>query len=467
MDLIVTPMTTVLEWVWCAAQVGATYVELCLFCLLLGMIGALSLHVYSWQKRMILLLQGVSAQLNALESSVHSDLHAKSGSLADPMATFDLMSKFRDHELPKLMKEIEDLGTEIGVVKKQHVDVKAQLSGLQPLAGEISSMHKQVGSVTSDCAKLGGMFNRLTETHTAVARLVSTQLQEPALEKLGKSIDEANEKGQKTVHSRLDDLADKVAVLRVVVDQKNEKLLTTMKDVNGNTSQQVRDVISLVRGMGQTLQETTQQLRDLVLLVRGLGPIMPEVKRLGDLVAAGREASGVAQQNLQQNMETIQACEDRLIRVEPMITALVDQMAESETKLEAIQGEHEVLQEILGRLPKLPQRKPPAADRPAPEQTTGSQRDSVPAHPSTPPTTLGPPQQHQTVVSNLPIQTPPTIIPVSLESAAPGIQLRLSEHLNPQPPVSPAAAPNFLITQLPSQPASGNHLLTALLQNQR
>ena len=87
--------------------------------------------------------------------------------------------------------------------------------------------------------------------------------------------------------------------------------------------------------------------------------------------------------------------------------------------------------------------------------------------PSTPPTSLGPPQPQP-----IPVQVPmtgqptPTSIPISVDSGTQGIQLRLSEHLSAQQAVA-QPQPNFLITQLPTQPTTGNNLLHALLQNQR
>ena len=231
----------------------------------------------------------------------------------------------------------------------------------------------------------------------------------------------------------------------MVLDQKTEKQNTTYKEWHGHTNQQLGNAISLLRG---------------------LGPAIPEIKRVADMVTMGRDASSQAQHTLQQNTETAQAVEDRLVRIEPIISGLVDQTADLETKVEAIQGEMPALQEILSRLPKLPTRKPPA-DRSSSESTGSSnvhtgQAGGHQAHPSTPPTTLGPQQ---------PAAQHPTVIPVSLDAGAnPGIQLRLSEHLGSQPQVCISenrSSPNFLITPIPAQQTSQGAILEALFNNRR
>ena len=77
---------------------------------------------------------------------------------------------------------------------------------------------------------------------------------------------------------------------------------------------------------------TTTDVRNLVALVRGVGPIVPEVKKLVDMVACGREASNNAQQTLQSSAEMVATCEDRLVHLEAMTCGLVDQTAECDSK---------------------------------------------------------------------------------------------------------------------------------------
>ena len=280
------------------------------------------------------------------------------------------------------------------------------------------------------------------------------QQQEAALEKLLKSVEENLTRVQKQLTDKLDDLSERTTILRVVMDQKHEKQCTIYKDYNGSTSTDVRN---------------------LVALVRGLGPIVPEVKKLVDMVACGREASNNAQQTLQSSAEMVATCEDRLVRLEALTCGLVDQTAECDNKLsagfETLQNDMPVLHEILGRLPKLPVSKPPRDNTSSESAATSSGGGNMGAsafpQPSTPPTSLGPPQPQP-----IPVQVPmtgqptPTIIPISVDSGTQGIQLRLSEQLSAQQAVA-QPQPHFLITQLPTQPTTGNNLLHALLQNQR
>ena len=262
---------------------------------------------------------------------------------------------------------------------------------------------------------------------------------------------------QKLLTGKLDEVCEKTAVLRVVMDQKHEKQTGLYKELHGGTY---------------------NDIRNLVALVRGLGPVVPELKKVVDLVMSGREASNLAQQTLQSTSETMGQCEDRLVRLESMTCGLVDQSNECESKVtqgfESVLAEMPILHEILGRLPKLPQRKPPK-EGPAETQsasTSGSAgcTQSMP-QPTTPPMTLGPQPTVPLQMSN-PVQ--PTIIPVSVETGTPGIQLRLAEDLTPQQSLSHVlqafdsrTQPNILITQLPAQPNAGGNLLSALLQNQR
>ena len=71
MDLL-SPFTTLIEWVWCAAQVGATYVEIFLFGASLLLLIAVSYHMHRWQKKIMLTLQAVQTQLQ--ENSKADDL---------------------------------------------------------------------------------------------------------------------------------------------------------------------------------------------------------------------------------------------------------------------------------------------------------------------------------------------------------------------------------------------------------
>ena len=463
MEALTTPLTTLIEWVWCAAQVGASNVEMFLFLLLLATVMTISWHATRWQKKMLMALHGIQNQLQSLEESkVHQTeqmteiLKAVSQaetikellSIANEIGILKQQLMDAVNQLTSqtdTIKKIVMVTTEVEVLKKHLLEVLSQLSTMKSIAPEVAGLHKLVSTITSDCGKLGGMFNRLTETHGLVIHLPNAQKQESLMEKIQKNLEDYADKVQKNLDRKIEDLIEKTAVLRVVLDQKTEKQNTTYKEWHGHTNQQLGNAISLLRG---------------------LGPAIPEIKRVADMVTMGRDASSQAQHTLQQNTETAQAVEDRLVRIEPIISGLVDQTADLETKVEAIQGEMPALQEILSRLPKLPTRKPPA-DRSSSESTGSSnvhtgQAGGHRAHPSTPPTTLGPQQ---------PAAQHPTVIPVSLDAGAnPGIQLRLSEHLGSQPQVCISenrSSPNFLITPIPAQQTSQGAILEALFNNRR
>ena len=69
MEALTTPLTTLIEWVWCAAQVGASNVEMFLFLLLLATVMTISWHATRWQKKMLMALHGIQNQLQSLEES--------------------------------------------------------------------------------------------------------------------------------------------------------------------------------------------------------------------------------------------------------------------------------------------------------------------------------------------------------------------------------------------------------------
>ena len=389
MDML-SPLTTLIEWVWCAAQVGASYVELVLFLTRTLSVLTIGWHVTRWQKKMLLALHCLQTQISEMEESrisqaeaikeilnissrtetinevltVANEVGALKKQLQDAMTQLSAQAE--------TVKEILSVNTKVGVLKQQLLDVLSQLASLKSVSPELASLHKLIGTVTGDCAKLGGMFNRLTETHGLVIHLPNSQYLDAALDKIQKNLEDYADKVQKSTDRKLEDLLEKTAVLRAVFEQKHDKQLVSCRDPHGHTVQQVSDAISLLRG---------------------LAPAIPEIKRVADMVTMGRGASTQAQQTLQQNTETAQAVEDRLIRIEPLVSGLADQTADLETKLEAIQ-----LPEIMARLPKLPTRKPPTERVSAESASSGGTNTGAntcagqPTHPTTPPTTLGPTQ---------------------------------------------------------------------------
>ena len=185
-------------------------------------------------------------------------------------------------------------------------------------------------------------------------------------------------------------------------------------------------------------------------------------------------ASQEAQQVLTTASEAIQNCEDRLVRVEQLVSGVVDQQAETDvgmrSGLEALQSEMPILQEILSRLPKLPHRKPPPQEKTTDACPPSSSSQAPMSQPATPPVSLEP--------QGLPPQPAPTVIPVQMEqnqgaSSTQGIQLRLAEHVGAMTPAQQAPQliiggdnrqPNFLIAPLPAQQASGSDILRAMLR---
>ena len=77
--------------------------------------------------------------------------------------------------------------TELGVVKKHQLEVVSHMSTVKSMATEVANFHKLLNTVVTDCGKLGGFFNRVTETLGVVVQQPSVQQQEAALEKLSES----------------------------------------------------------------------------------------------------------------------------------------------------------------------------------------------------------------------------------------------------------------------------------------
>ena len=140
--------------------------------------------------------------------------------------------------------QIKEIPTEVGIVKKHLLEVLTHLATMKSVGTEVSSLHKLIGTVTTDCGKLGGMFNRLTDTHTLVVKLPNSQQVETALEKVQKSLEDYVDKVQKQQDRKLEDLIEKTAVLRVVLEQKCDKQITTYKDMHSHVAQQVNNAIS-------------------------------------------------------------------------------------------------------------------------------------------------------------------------------------------------------------------------------
>ena len=203
---ILRPVTTIVEWIWCAAQVGATYVELCLFVSTLAVMAMVGWHIYRW---------------NAIQSQLETNAEDIRALAAEARRTPDCdpaNKEATDKEIAKLVDELRSLCNETGVVKKHLIDILSLMRTLKPISLEIANFHKLLGTVVSDCGKLGGFYNRVTETHGLVIKIPSQQQHEGNLLKLQKDLEEYVDKMQKALASKLEELSEKTAVLRVVMD---------------------------------------------------------------------------------------------------------------------------------------------------------------------------------------------------------------------------------------------------------
>ena len=497
------PFTRLCEWIWCATQVsGTTFVEMLIFSMLLLSVMTLAWHVFIWQKKVSVMLLGIQTQIQDLTfcqqrlmddattklleikadlqqhllDELYEQCHVLSQffqptnmQVANAKVVAELVDHFRNLMAqldPNLPSGVDGLSTaeDLKLVKQQLAALRDDdLTKLQALitavhkstnatAGDmhvhVSEIHKVLNAGSGDLGKLGAIMavmDKVTETYGLAMHLKNSMA-------VKQDVADNTDRLRASLEKKLEDLVEKTAVMRVVLDQNKDKILSNMKDGHGWLSKQTSDIIGLIRGQGGI---TGQQ------------------KSLIDLVWASKEASTYAQEILNSCSESVANCEDRLHRLEPLIMGIVDQQNETDTGmrmgLEALQAEMPALQEILQRLPKLPTRKPPSHDKPV-DQPAASSSQQPPSQPTTPPVSLGP-------------ASAPTVIPVHLDQPNHGgIQLRLSEHVGAlqAPAPSPQAQqqqphiviggstdgrhPNFLITPLPAQPSTSSDLLRAMLR---
>ena len=373
--------------------------------------------------------------------------------------------------------------TELDVLKKQGLELLTQVCKIRGIATEVAEIHKTVSLLASDSAKTGESYEMLVEVHAKINTVLTT-----------KSFEETGTKQHIELHQKIDAVANKLGAMASVLKNQDEAstklvdkvdaLVTAKSLAEATTSLRTKLTQEVKDGAGWN----SSQLRDLLTLVRGLGPVMPELKRLGDAleamtpkivrledgVFAGRRQSDCAQAALQTTSDGVQNIEHRLLRMESLISGVVDTQSDLETQMmkhteqivDIVSQDMPLLQEIERRLPKLPIRKPPR--EPSQEQQAQSQSASsslhsqqAPAPPTGVPTTLGP-QMPQ-----------PQVIPVEVQTPGTGIQLRLAEHVGsmtqqqPRLYVSQGNQPqNFLITPVPAQ-SSNEVLLGNLLAGQR
>ena len=499
MEVFFQPVTRLCEIIWCATQVSGQSIEIIAFALFGTCLAGVMWHLLAWQKKLFVMLQAVQqqlhdtqAQLKEMQSNMQEGSFSQERVLAKMEDKFvaqtvavmhsthghiDLLEKKlleelyeQCHVLSQFFKPanlasssamvvqdvvqqikellIHDTGDggmdDAKQVKIQLLEVLSKLTTLQSISTELTSVHKFLNAHDGDFGKLVGTFNTVTEIQGLLLQMNGDAL-------TPKVLSENVERLKTGLERKVDDLAEKTAVIRALMDQRRDKTIAVVKDNTGWISKNLADTLSLLR------------------------TICPQQQKMLEMIGAGREASVTAQQTLLSCAETVQTCEDRLVRLESLSTGVVDQQNEMDQNhrqaFDYIMQELPAIQEILARLPKLPVRKPPA-EKPAEQQSNSSASQQ----PTTPPTTLGPQPQPAATVSQPPQVAQPTVIPVSLDTSAPtapqgGIQLRLSEHvgtLSPQPQpqflLGGESRPNFLITQIPSShTASGSDLLRAML----
>ena len=470
---LTTPFTVFCEMIWCATEVsGMSFAEASVFLLLMGLMTTMLWHMWTWQKKIMVLVQSVQAQqvkiqeeqgdlfkavLTQLQDVAFQNQRGAEKVVEELYEQCNVLAQFHkpSNMLEACRLVVEALSEKIGDAhlgmapdasgtqddsqfKKQVLEIIAKLAALQGMATEIAAMHKLLNTHSADLSKLGSIASRSVETHGLLLQVNGDVLTK-------KHLTDEQDRLHKALAGKIEELNEKTAVLRVVVEQNRDKILQHTKDNCGWVNKTAADLTSIVRGT-----------------------LVPQQKQLLDMVYSGREASTMAQSILQSCSESVQGCEDRLVRLEPLVTGLIDQANECDERVrigfEAVLSETPALSEILQRLPKLPQRKPPSQER-APDSASSSQ---APTHPTTPPTTLGPQPVAQ------PAQQP-TVIPVTLETQgtphSSGIQLRLSEHVGAVQAQAPpqllvdggGRQPNFLITPLP-QTNPGGDLLRAMLR---
>ena len=230
---VLRPLTVFVEWIWCAAQVGATYVEMGLVITMIFVMLVIGWHGYRWNKKMLLTLHAMQNQLetntdsvrnlqNQLEMSTDSirnlqsqlemnteSIHNLKLDAQSQLTTTPPSNEASDGEIRKLItklaEDVHSLLNETGIIKKHLLENFSLLGTLKTISLEVSGFHKLLEKVVTDCGKLGGFYNRVTETHTLVLQLPTQQQHEGNLIKMQKGLEEYVDKMQKLLTSKLDE----------------------------------------------------------------------------------------------------------------------------------------------------------------------------------------------------------------------------------------------------------------------
>ncbi|CAE7571795.1 unnamed protein product [Symbiodinium sp. CCMP2456] len=325
------PLTAIVEMVWCAREVGCTWVEALVCAIMLLGLGVVIVHMLTWQRRVALALIATQQKVDATAETLQSlcdDLHGRPASTSSSPRALDT-------------SPWDFLRTELDVLKKQHMDVLSSIGTIHGVAKELTEIHKAVSNIltaTKMDEAMKTQYENLSKLSVGTTSSLKTLLASHA-----KASDEAAkttlQQTQTTLERKLEDLLEKVEVIRVVVHKKTEALLTANKDGQGWISSQTRDIITLVRGLGPCVSET-KRVGEVV------DQLMQKTLRLEDGVFAGRRQSDSAQQTLQTTSDTMQNVEHRVMRIEGLVTGIVDQHNELEGQ---VQRGNEALQDQVGQ----------------------------------------------------------------------------------------------------------------------
>ena len=77
---------------------------------------------------------------------------------------------------------------------------------------------------------------------------------------------------QKLLTGKLDEVCEKTAVLRVVLDQKHEKQTGLYKELHGGTYNDIRNLVALVLGLGPVVPELKKVVGPGYVWQRGVQP---------------------------------------------------------------------------------------------------------------------------------------------------------------------------------------------------
>ena len=257
-------------------------------------------HFVKWQKKVMLVLNGVQAQLNSQHLALQTQLQDQSFSqqrlqealeakiLEELYEQCHVLSQFFQpanmqvalgrvvHELEECFRGMmvhldpnipsssdgQSTADDVKTVRKQMMDVMSQLAALHQVSQEVSAVHKMLN--TGDLSKLSVIVNKVTETHGQLLQLNGTAASK-------QDVQDTVDRFQNLNDRKLEEMLEKTAVLRVVVEQQKEKILGNLKDGHGWIIKNITDCHSLIRGQGG---------------------VIAMQKSLQDMVHAGRERQG-------------------------------------------------------------------------------------------------------------------------------------------------------------------------------